>query len=145
MKKNLIIILALVVVIIIIGYGRVQGWLPLNIEDKKLSSIVEKQTAVDFKISLEIGDKMYQAEVKPNSTAYDLMKNLQSTQGLKFSAKEYAGMGVLIEEINGVKNDIKTNKFWIFYINNESSQVGVSSYILKNGDVIKWKYEAYKF
>lgn len=145
MKKNLIIILLLVVVIIVIGYGRAQGWLPLQIENKITAPVVEKQVVEDFKVKLEVGDKKYEAKIKPNSTAYDLMKNLQATQGLKFSAKEYAGMGALVEEINGVKNDIKANKFWIFYINGESSPVGVSSYVLKNNDVINWKFEAYKF
>jgi len=145
MKKNLTIILLLIAAIIVIGYGRARNWLPLNIENKKSAPTVEKAIAADFKVKLEIGDKKYQAEVKPDSTAYDLMKNLQATQGLKFSAKEYAGMGALIEEINGVKNDIKANKFWIFYINGESSPVGVSGYVLKNNDLINWKYEAYKF
>jgi len=145
MKKNLIVVLLLVVAIILIGYGRAKNWLPLNIENKKSAPAVEKIAVADFKITLEIGDKKYQAEVKPESTAYDLMKILQTTRGLKFSAKEYAGMGALVEEIDGIKNDLKANKFWIFYVNGESSPVGASSYVLKNNDVINWKYEAYKF
>jgi len=143
MKKNLAIILSLIVIIAAVGYGRAQNWLPLKLENKNSVPAAKELITADFKVKLEIGDKIYQAEIKPDGTAYDLMKNLQATQGLKFSAKEYAGMGALIEEINGVKNDIKANKFWIFYINGKSSPVGVSSYVLKNDDVINWKYEAY--
>jgi len=145
MKKNLTIILLLVFVIIVIGYGRAKNWLPLKFENKMPASAEGSQAVADFKVKFEVGNKKYETKIKEKSTAYDLMKNLQTTQGLKFSAKEYAGMGALVEEINGVKNDVKTNKFWIFYINGESSPVGVSSYVLKNNDVISWKFEAYKF
>jgi len=146
MKKNLIIILSLVVIIILVGYGRVQGLLPLKIGARdSVSPILEQAFRQDVLVFLKVGDKEYEAKIKAESTAYDLIKKMQAAQVLKFSAKEYAGMGALIEEINGIKNDIKTNNFWMFYVNGELSPVGASSYILKNNDVISWKYETPKF
>lgn len=144
-NKNLISLAIFVLIIILTVYGRTQGWLPLKIENEKSKPAAEQQVKADITARLEIGDKTYQAKVKADSTAYDLMKILQSDLDLKFSAKEYAGMGALIEEIDGVKNDVKANKFWIFYVNGQPSQVGVSGYVLKNNDVISWKYEAYSF
>lgn len=146
MKKNLIIIILLVIAIIVIGYGSARSLLPLKIgANNSTTSILEQPVEENIPVFLTIGDEKYQAEIKSNSTAYDLMKMLQTTQNLKFNAKEYEGMGVLVEEINGIKNDLENNKFWIYYINDAAAQEGISTYILQPNDVISWKFEAYKF
>lgn len=140
-KKNLFALLIIAAAIGLVAIGFNQGWLPLKIGQ---APAVER-AGDNFSVSLEAAGKTYQAKVAAGATAYDLMKKLQLEQGLKFSAKEYAGLGALIEEINGAKNDVKANKFWIFYVNGKSSEVGVSNYVLKNNDIIGWKYEGYKF
>ncbi|MFH1255199.1 MAG: DUF4430 domain-containing protein [bacterium] len=146
-QKNKILILPVVLAsaAILIFYGRVNGFLPLKIENIKSAPIAEKSAADDFKVKLEIGGKEYQSEIEQGGTVYDLMKNSQADGKLSFSAKEYAGMGALVEEINGIKNNAETGKFWIFYVNGQPSAVGISSYVLKNNDAISWKYEAYGF
>jgi len=92
-----------------------------------------------------IGEKKYETQIASGSNAYDLMKKISETQGLQFSTKEYSGLGHFVEEINNIKNDKQKGIYWIFYINNQSSQLGVSSYILKNNDIISWKYETAQF
>jgi hypothetical protein len=64
-----------------------------------------------------------------------------SSQPFIFSTKNYPGMGQFVEEINGIKNDFKQNKYWIYYINNKSAIAGISQYIIQQGDIIEWKYE----
>jgi len=93
------------------------------------------------------GDKTYPLSVLPSTTVYEAMQLLQidSRQPFIFSAKKYSGMGYFVEEINGVKNDTKTNAYWIMYINSQSAQVGAAQYILKEGDKIEWKFEKAKF
>jgi len=144
-NKNLIILLITAAILALAIFGHAQGWLPLKIGENKSAVKIEAPVVANLKVKLEVSGKTYQTEVKPGATAYNLMKKLEASQGLKFSAKEYSGLGAMIEEINGVKNDLKANKFWIFYLNGQSSTVGVSGYVLKNNDVINWKYESYKF
>jgi len=72
-------------------------------------------------------------KVKDTATAFDL---LSTTHQVTF--KDYgSGMGEFVESIDGAIPDGK--HFWEFYINGKSSNVGASSYTLKDGDKIEWK------
>lgn len=57
-------------------------------------------------------------------------------------AKNYEGVGEMVLAIDGVKPDSK--HFWAFYVNGKSSNVGASSYKIKNGDNLEWKLEEIK-
>lgn len=83
----------------------------------------------------------YKDIIAATSTVYDVMDKLQSQGKFSFKTKEFAGLGYFVEEINGVKQDTKAGKYWIYYINGESAKVGISNYILKPNDIIEWKYE----
>ena len=48
-------------------------------------------------------------------------------------------MGKFIESINDLKNGEKN---WIYYVNGEKANIGVSNYKIKSGDVVSWKYES---
>ena len=95
--------------------------------------------------TVSILGKSYPVTIDAGATAYDAMGMLAAQKKVSFSAKEYPGMGYLIEEINGQKNDNAAGMYWIYYINGESATTGVSGYILQNGDKIEWKYEKSKF
>ena len=101
---------------------------------------VSTQTESKIKVTLIAGDKTYTASIPKDGSVYYVMTTLASstTAHFTFKAKEYPGMGYLIEEINGVKG--ANGKYWTFYVNGKSSDVGVSQYKLKNGDVIDWRY-----
>lgn len=92
--------------------------------------------------SLRIGDLVYKISLPSGSSVYDLMNlALKSTQ-FRFEGKKFPGMGFFVDEINGIKQDARRGKYWIYYINDKEAQVGVSTYIIKPNDVISWKYEA---
>lgn len=95
----------------------------------------------NIKITLNILDKSYELEVDDNSSVFEIMKELQikKNSDFSFTYKEYSGMGVFINEINGIKG--KSGAYWIYYINGKEASVGVSNYILKDGDSILWKQE----
>jgi len=57
---------------------------------------------------------------------------------IDFKDKTYSGMGKLIEEINGISNG---DKYWIYYVNGQKANIGISNYKIKAGDVVSWKYE----
>src|SRR3989338_10253018 len=92
-------------------------------------------------VTVRVDDKDYQTNFVSSTTVYDLMTKLKSKDEISFSGKEYSGMGFFVDEINGVKNDNLFGKYWIYYINGESAQVGISNYIIKRDDLIEWKYE----
>ena len=91
-------------------------------------------------VTVHIDNKDYQTEFTSSTTVYDLMTKLKSEGEVSFSGKEYSGMGFFVDEINGVKNDNLAGKYWIYYVNGQSAQVGISNYVLKPNDLIEWKY-----
>ena len=66
------------------------------------------------------------------------MEKLKSEGKINFVEKNYTGMGKFIESINGIKNGEKN---WIYYVNGQKANIGVSNYKIKNGDIVSWKYE----
>lgn len=100
--------------------------LPLSREEKPKEKSVLQKTEYSFTATQE-------------STVYDLMKKLKTEGETTFTEKTYAGMGKLIDSINGVRSN--GEKTWIYYVNGKRASVGVSNYKLKPGDVVSWKYE----
>lgn len=86
----------------------------------------------------------YQAAVKPDSSVYDLMNELKIKNKISFFGKNYSELGFFVEKINGVKND-PAGKNWIYYVNGQPAQIGVSNYLIKTNDIIEWKYEKKNF
>lgn len=67
------------------------------------------------------------------------MNILQKESDFSFKGKEYSSLGYFVEEIN--RNKGTPGKYWIYYVNGKEASVGISKYILKNGDIIKWSQE----
>lgn len=103
------------------------------------------QTQNTIPVSLAIADKNFSANVPARSSVYDLMIILSQKNELTFSGKNYSGMGFFVEEINGLKNDPSSGKYWIYYVNSQTANLGASNHILKPGDNIMWKYEIPNF
>ncbi|MBI5222729.1 MAG: DUF4430 domain-containing protein [Candidatus Magasanikbacteria bacterium] len=103
--------------------------------------LITNDSSVTNDIVLRVNGEEYKHKFVSSATVLDLMKELQFEHQISFSGKDYPGMGMFVEEINGVKNDNQANKYWIYYINGQSAQVGISNYIIKPNDLIEWKYE----
>ena len=86
----------------------------------------------------------HEAAVKPGGSAYDLMNLLKMENKINFSGKNYSGLGFFVEAINGIKNN-PLGENWIYYVNGQPAQVGVSNYLIKNDDIIEWRYEKESF
>ncbi len=97
--------------------------------------------------TLKASDRTYNLNLQPNTTLLEAMRQLtaQSAQPFIFSGKEYPSLGFFVEEINGIKNDPGSGKYWIYYINGQTAQIGISNYQVKQNDLIEWKYETSKF
>lgn len=108
---------------------------PTQIEAKLMFEVLKKEKEV----TLIVLDKKYTAQVGQGDSVYKIMKNLQNNKenNFSFNYKEYPSLGIFVDEINGIKGGI--GKYWIYYVNDKEPPVGVSKYILKEGDIINWK------
>ena len=117
---------------------------PLSEEDRQIPKIAPKALSGEINsifVSLGVLDKNYELKINEGSNVFDLMQQLQNEKKDEFSFKykEYLDMGVFIYEINGIEG--KSGEYWIYYVNGKEASVGVSTYILKEGDSILWKQE----
>jgi ABC-type enterochelin transport system substrate-binding protein len=71
-------------------------------------------------------------QVAEGKSALDLLEASHLVE-----TKSFGSMGSFVSSIDGQKPDSK--HFWEFFVNGKSSNVGASSYILKDGDKIEWK------
>ncbi|MDO8592723.1 MAG: DUF4430 domain-containing protein [bacterium] len=119
---------------------------PLIRGEKKIEQppIVSAPAEEKIKMAIIINGINYETEIKVGSSAYDLMNNLRQENKISFSGKNYAELGFFAEEINGVKNN-PSGENWLYYVNGQPAQVGISNYIIKNNDIIEWKYENKNF
>ncbi len=104
------------------------------------------QAGLDISVNLMLdfgnGQVMTYNEVKlPNdSTVFDLLKKVTAENNLKLQSKDYGELGVFIESINDIENEISGNRFWQYWVNNEYAKIGASSFKLDGGDMVEWKY-----
>lgn len=85
------------------------------------------------------GERYLEAQVPDGSVAYDAMRVLSESGQFDFKSRYFASLGRFIDEIEGVKNS--GGYYWTLYINGRYSNLGVSEVVIRNGDVIEWRYE----
>jgi len=102
--------------------------LPAQIETEKVNQAI-----------LQVNDEKIETAIVSGENVYDFMTELQKEGKINFEDKNYSGMGELVEEINGIKNN--GDKNWIYYVNGKKATIGISNYKIKPGDVVSWKYE----
>lgn len=76
---------------------------------------------------------------KARGTVLEAMNELVAEGKLSFSGREFAGLGLLVEEINGKRS--AAGYYWILHINGILSEKGVSQAQIMTGDVVEWRYE----
>lgn len=111
-----------------------------EIKTENVSALPETNT---LSISLVVPGRVYTANIKEETSVFEAMEQIQkeSTPLNMFSFKytEHLGLGNFVNEINGVKGT--PGKYWIYYVNGKEPSVGVSNYILKDGDSILWSQD----
>lgn len=103
---------------------------------------VAKTPEVKIKATVVVSGKRYEASISENQNIYDLMTTIRNNSkgdDFTFKVKDYQGMGYFVDVINGVSGS--SGAYWIYYINEEKASMGISQYIVKDGDVIRWAQE----
>jgi hypothetical protein len=100
---------------------------------------VDEKVKASLKINTGEKNYNYSKEVRKGSSALDLLRAVSEENKFEIKNKE-SSYGVFIESIMGIANDAKANKFWMYDINGKSAEIGASAYIVKDGDMLEWKY-----
>jgi len=126
--------------------------------EREIDNLIQREAAISEEIIKQItqervlyiidrGDgriSSYQIIPLENSTVFSLLKNLAERENFKIETKEYAGMGVLVESIDGVKNGVD-NKYWQYWVNSELPMVAADKKEVKRGDKVEWKFASASF
>lgn len=98
-----------------------------------------EQIKVKLLISSENDKKEFDYNLAVDATVFELLKKVSADNNFSFKYQE-SSMGVFVEEIAGVKNDVVSNKYWLYKVNGKFANSGASVNKLKNGDLIEWYY-----
>lgn len=85
------------------------------------------------------GLERHTTSVTEGTTALALLREEAEEDGFAFVEKEYAGMGILVEQIGDQKNGTD-GKYWMYTVNGALAPVGAHAYTLKPNDVIEWTF-----
>lgn len=99
----------------------------------------EKTDVASASSVASVQQKSYTIHVENSGTVLSVMEEFAKTSRFEFKTKDFPGLGVLIEEINGLKN--ADGYYWILYINGKTSDTGASAAEVSQSDSIEWKYE----
>ena len=121
----------------------VLGWQFLVPKDELEAPVVEDIPAGVISVSVDYGDGeivlygIQELDLSDRS-AYKALADLGSTRGLEIGSKDFGGeLGMFVESINGVSGT--DGEWWQFWVNDNYSTVGASSYLLEPGDAILWR------
>lgn len=90
-------------------------------------------------ITIIAGEEKINLSVPTNTLFYDALMQAKNEGILTVSGKNYPGMGFFVTDIGALHAG--DGKDLLYYINNKEATVGVSSYVLKDGDILEWKLE----
>lgn len=81
--------------------------------------------------------------VTAGETMIQFLEKQATKAALAFKTKDFKGLGLTIETI-GDKTNGDDNNYWQYWVNNVSIPYAASTYIVKPGDVVEWKFLHYK-
>lgn len=143
-NKLLVFILA-ILVIAVLGYVVFTPSSHPAEEELANNEETNQETEPILEYQIIIDGEMYEMQTPVGATAYDMMVEAERRGILTYVGEEFEGMGFLVEKINGLAGDEEAGTYWTFYVNDEMSMVGVSDYVIQEGDVPEWRYEAASF
>lgn len=79
----------------------------------------------------------HQIKINENTTAYEALVKTLEKEGLEIQTTQY-DFGIFINSIDGIKNT--NDKAWIYFVNGESANKASDQFILKDEDLLEWKF-----
>lgn len=81
--------------------------------------------------------QVYSVTIKIGETALDQLGAASRTKGFAVETRD-SSLGAYVNGIDGVTGS--ANSFWLYSVNGVPGDVGAGEYVLKEGDVVEWKY-----
>ena len=95
---------------------------------------------VELRVALPGGETLvFERAYLDNLTALALLQEAAAANSVTVRVEEY-DFGSFVSAIGDATSSAQ--QAWVYYINNESAQVGADQYLLQPADLIEWKYEA---
>lgn len=99
-------------------------------------------------VMIDFGDDLLGFEdmtLKEGDTVYSILDGISKDNGkITIEIIDYGGIGAFVNSINGRKSG-DNNKYWQYWVNNKYADVAADKYVLKNGDVIMWKFTSSRY
>ncbi len=138
----------LLVSLAIIFVGFIFAWLkffnvvqtePQSTSEVSKSLTPAQKSYVDLSIEFEEGSvRTYEdIEIKADDTPYSVLASKMAETGSEVKTKKY-DFGLMVEEIDGTASS--DTYFWSYLVNGQMGNVASDKYILKDKDVVEWKY-----
>lgn len=134
-------ILGLVVVIAVV----VAFVLPkLTVEPPSPAPLTEEIAVQALSLEFDSGDEVLEfndVEIDSGESLFDVLQRVTQQNAVEFSYKDFGGdLGIFIESINNSGQQGSKIKWWQYWVNGEYAKVGVSSYQVKAGDDILFRF-----
>jgi hypothetical protein len=145
MKENTVTALGRTVILIAVFFiGVYVGSLDKNPPAKNQDVSRELQSEETVSLMIDYGDGTLDIfddlTVATETPLFDVIDTATKANGVELTYTDYGGdLGVFIETIGGVGGGSE-DMWWQYWVNNKYGQIGVSSYILEQGDVIEMKF-----
>lgn len=79
--------------------------------------------------------------VQSGSSVYQVLKKGSNQLDFSLKTSQHSSLGIFVEGIAGIRNNPKTNSYWLYYVNGQFASRGVSLQTVQEGDIITWSYE----
>ena len=86
---------------------------------------------------ISIAGENLEVRITDDMSVYDAMNVLKEEGKITFEGKNYPGLGFFVTRINSLISG--DGKNLMYYINGVEASVGISTYEIKEGDIIEWK------
>lgn len=114
-----------------------------KISQQNQDKVLEYQVKIEFK-----ADQVHQSYIKKyqkTQSIFEIMQNLKDQNQVDFN---YTGKDdmIFINEILGLKNEGsgKNKKNWLYFINNQLAEKGVSQILINKNTFILWCYTTWE-
>mgnify|MGYP001561913201 FL=1 len=136
-KFKIIFISGLAIFVLWLVFFNIQENISVSGLISKTSEISTKPGENKIAVVIIAGDKTLHLAIHAGTSLYNTLLLAKKNGQLEFSYQIYPKLGSFVTDIGSLHSG--KGKYLIYYVNNKEASVGVSSYLLKDGDIVEWK------
>ena len=104
---------------------------------------LEQSDETSIHISLKGSDWIIQDRIfiQDEITVYQALEQITQKQDLSIKTEYFEAFQSLLVQSIHIDDNGENNCYWQYYVNGELPMVGCDSYMIKNGDIVEWRFE----